>query len=138
MHLPVPYQGSLGAVNDHQCRARKRRSQKLTAVDAVVVGNVVLRQLAGVGGDLDLKESDVARLVFGQVLLHVEGSETGHLLGLLSSEGVEAVNALLLEVVGAHSADAVVRLIKCVDDVAEGGALRAGGGVLGSVGRHLE
>ena len=65
MHLPVPYQGSLGAVNDHQYRARKRRSQKLTAVDAVVVGNVVLRQLAGVGGDLDLKESDVARLVFG-------------------------------------------------------------------------
>ena len=47
-------------------------------------------------------------------------------------------SALLIEVVGAHSADAVVRLIKCVDDVAEGGALRAGGRVLGSVGRHLE
>lgn len=104
---------------------RKRKEVRiLTAVDANVIGHVLLRQPGRVGGDSDLTKGDVARFKLAEVLLLVEGLDRLEPLGVVFSlERFEAVDTLALELIDAHTGDALAGLIKSSDDVAHGGAL---------------
>lgn len=93
---------------------------------------MLLRQLDGVGGDLNLAQSDVASLQVAQVLLLIESLDGFEPLRKLNGLGrVDAVDALALDLINAHAGDALASFVKSSDDVGHGSALGVHGSSLG-------